>query len=84
MDTIGVSEKEDRFFESVDFVLDLVRLEVRLELGEIIDGTLAVGGCNNVLGILPDISSDPVPSGLHSGDGVCKSTVLCGALDRAM
>jgi len=76
MDAIGVGEEEDRFFESVDFVLDLVRFEVRLELGEIVDRTLAVGSCNNVLGVLPDISSDSVPSGLYSGDGVCKSTVL--------
>jgi len=84
MDTIGISEEEDRFFESVDLVLDLVSFEVRLELGEVVDGTLAVGSCNNVLGILPDISSDPVPGSLYSGDGVCKSTVLYGALDRAM
>jgi len=48
-------------FELLDLCFNLVVFQVRLELGEIVDGALAVGRGNKVLGILPDVFGDLSP-----------------------
>jgi len=48
-------------FELLDLCFNLVVSEVGLELGEIVDGALAVGRGDNVFGILPDVFGDLSP-----------------------
>lgn len=64
MDVVGVGEKEDALFEVGDFVVHLVLLDMRLELGEVVDSAFAVGGSNHMSGVLPDISGDFAPGSL--------------------
>lgn len=67
---IRVGEVEDALLESLYLVVHLVRLNVRLEHSEVVDGSLAVSGGNNILGILPDIFGDFTPGSFDSSDGV--------------
>jgi hypothetical protein len=58
---VGIGVVKDGVFELLDLRFDLVVLKMRLKLGEIVDGALAVGRCDNVLGILPDVLRDFSP-----------------------
>ena len=62
MPGVGVGEEENGLLERLHLVVHLVRLDVRLELSQIVDGALAVGGSNHVLGILPDVGGHLAPS----------------------
>ena len=77
---VGVGEEEDRLFERLDLGIHLVRLDVRLELGEVVHGALAVRGGDHVRRVLPDVLSDLAPRGLDGGDGVGECAVLRSAV----
>ena len=49
---------------------------MRLELGEVVDSTFTVSGCNDICGVLPDVSGNLAPGCLDGCDGVGESTVL--------
>ena len=74
----GIGEEEDGLLECLHLGVHLVHLDVRLELGEVVDGALAVGGCDDVGGVSPDVEGNLAPCGLDSSDGVGKGTVLSG------
>ena len=73
---VGVGEVEDGLLEGLHLGVHLVRLDVRLELGEVVDRALAVGGGDNVLGVLADVLCDLAPCSLDGGDRVGEGTVL--------
>ena len=73
---IGVGEEEDRLFERLDLGIHLVRLDVRLELGEVVHGALAVSGSDNVRRVLAQVLCDLAPCCLDGCDGVGEGTVL--------
>jgi hypothetical protein len=58
---VRVRVVEDGVFEFLDLCFNFVVLEIRLELGEVVDGALAVGSGDNILGILPDVFGDFSP-----------------------
>ena len=76
MAVVGVGEVEDGGLEGLDLGVHLVRLDVRLELGEVVDRALAVGGGDNVLRVLANVLCDLAPSSLDGGDRVGEGTVL--------
>ena len=76
MDPVRVRVVKDGVFELLDLCFDLVVLKMRLELEEIVDGALAVGRGDNVLGILPDVFGDFSPGSFDCRDRVRQSAVL--------
>lgn len=70
MPVVRIGEEEDGVLKVHDGVVHLVRLDLRLEHGEVVDGALAVGGGDDVLGILPDVFCDFAPGSFDGGDGV--------------
>jgi len=58
---VRVRVVKDGVFELLDLCLNLVDSKMRLKLGEIVDGALAVGRGDNILGILPDVFGDFSP-----------------------
>jgi hypothetical protein len=52
MEPVCVGEEEDGFFKLGDFVIHLVLLDVRFGMRQVVDGTLAMGSCDNVSRIL--------------------------------
>ena len=76
MEVVGVGEVEDGLLERGDLVLHLVRLDVRLELRQVVDGALAVGRSDHVGRVLPNVLGDVAPGSLDSRDGVGEGTVL--------
>ena len=83
MSVVGVGEVEDALLECGDLVVHLVRLDMGLELGEVVDGALAVSGSNHVCRVLPDIRGDFAPSSLDGSNGVSQSTVLVKISQRS-
>ena len=73
---VGVGEEEDRLFERLDLGIHLVRLDVRLELGEVVHGALAVGGSDDVRRVLAQVLCDLAPRRFDCGDGVGQGAVL--------
>ena len=73
---IGVGEEEDRLFERLDLGIHLVRLDVRLELGEVVHGALAVGGSDDVRRVLAQVLCDLAPRSFYGSDGVGQGPVL--------
>lgn len=51
-------------------------LNVRLELGEVVDSTLAVSSSNDICWVLPNVSGNFAPGCLDGCDGVSESTIL--------
>ena len=76
MSVVGVGEEEDRLLKGSDLRVHLVFLDVRLELREVVDRALAVGGRNHVGRVLPDVLRHLAPGGLDGGDGVRERAVL--------
>ena len=70
MEIVSVGEVENGFFECLNLGIHLVRLDVRLELREVVNCTLAVGGSDNVSGILANIFGDLAPGGFDSSDRI--------------
>lgn len=70
MEVVGVSEVENGFLEGLNLGVHLVSLDMRLELREVVDCTLAVGGSDNIVGILADIFGNLAPGSLNGSDGV--------------
>ena len=60
-----IGEEEDRFFKLGDFIIHLLLLDVRLEMGQVVDSTLAMGSCDNVSRILAYLLCDFSPSSFH-------------------
>ena len=75
---VRIGEVENGLLKCFDLVIHLVSFDMRLELREVVDGALAVGGSDHVGGVLPDVGGNFAPSGLDSGDGVGESTILHG------
>ena len=73
---VRIGKEEDRLFESLYLGIHLVCLDVRLELGEVVDGALAVGGGNHVCPVLADVLGDLAPCCLNGGDRVGEGAVL--------
>ena len=76
MTVVGIGEEENRLLECLHLIVHLVRLDVRLELGEVVDGALAVRRGDHVGGVLADVLGDLAPRGLDGGDGVGEGAVL--------
>ena len=73
---VRVGEVEDGLLECLHFAVHLVLLDVGLELGEVVDGALAVGGSDHVRRVLPNVRRDLAPCGFNSSDRVGEGTVL--------
>ena len=73
---VRVGEEEDGLLERLDLGLHLVHLDVRLELGEVVDGTLAVGGSDDEGRVLPDVLCNLAPCSLNCSNRVGQSAVL--------
>jgi hypothetical protein len=77
MSVVCIGKVEDRLFEFLDGLLHLgTALDMGLELGEVVDGTLAVSGRDNVLGALADLFGDFAPGCFYGADRVGESAVL--------
>lgn len=76
MHVVSICEKEDRLLEFLNLVVHFVGLDMGLELGEVVDSTFTVSGCNDICGVLPDVSGNLAPGCLDGCDGVGESTVL--------
>ena len=50
--------------------------EVWFEMRKVIDCSLSMCRCDDMLRVLPDFTGDPVPSRLDSCDGVGKGAIL--------
>ena len=78
MPVVGVGVVEDGLLKVLDGIIHLVRLDMGFELREVVNGALAVGGSDEVRGILPNVQRDLAPRGLDGSDGVGQRTVLSG------
>ena len=67
MFVVGVGEEEDGLLERLDRGVHLVRADVGLELGEVVDGALAVCGGDDIGGVVADVEGDLGPCGLDGG-----------------
>lgn len=76
MEVMRVGEVKDGLLEPLDLAFDLVIPEVRLKLREVVHSALAMGGGNNVVGVLPNVSGDLGPGSLDGGNRVGQSAVL--------
>ena len=76
MFVVSVSEEEDRLFEGGDFVVHFVSLDVRLEHGEVVDCTFAVGGGDDIVWVEAKVDGYFPPGCLYGGDGVGQGAVL--------
>lgn len=76
MPVIGVGEEEDGIFEIHDGVVHLMRLDLGLEHGKVVDGTFAMSGGDNMLRILSNVFRYFAPGSFNSRDGVGQCTVL--------
>ena len=65
---VRVGEEEDGLLERLHGSVHLVRLDVRLELREVVDRALAVRRGDDVRGVLADVERDFAPRGLDGGD----------------
>ena len=70
MEVVSVGEVKNGFLECLNFTLHLVGLDVRLELRKVIDCALAVGGGNNICGILANVFGNFAPGSFDGSDGV--------------
>ena len=76
---VGVGEEEDRLLERLHLRVHLVCGNVGLEVGEVVDGTLAVGRGDDMGGVLADVEGDFGPCCLDGCDGVGQGAVLVNA-----
>ena len=76
MKPIGVGKEEDGFFKFGNFIVHLMLFDVWFEAGQAVGGTLAMGGCKDVFGILADFLRDFAPSGFNCCCRVRESTIL--------
>ena len=74
--SVGVGEEENGLLERLHLGVHLVRRDVRLEVGEVVDGALAVGCGDDVGGVLADVEGDFCPCCLDGCDGVGQGAVL--------
>ena len=74
---VCVGEEEDGLLKCLHLEVYLVRLDVGLELGEVVDCALAVGGSDDICRVLPDVGSNLAPCGFDCSDGV--GELLCTA-----
>lgn len=65
-----ISEVENRLLELRNLAIHLVIFDLRTVLLEVIDGTLAMSGSDNGLGVEAEISGDLAPCCLDGCDGV--------------
>ena len=65
MKPMCVGEEEDGFFKFGDFIIHLVLLDVRLEVRQVVDSTLAMGSCDDISRILAYVLCDFAPSSFH-------------------
>jgi hypothetical protein len=75
---VSVGKVENRLLKVLDFVGHVFRLDIRTETGEVVDGTLAVCGSDNVFWVLADVLCNFAPCGLDGSDRVGQSAVLKG------
>lgn len=73
---VRVGVVENGLLESLNLGVHLVSLDFGLELGEVVDGTLAVSCGDNVLRVLANVFGDLAPGGFYSSDRVGKSAIL--------
>lgn len=76
MRCIGVCVKENRFFEGVYLGFDLMCLQMRFKLSEVVNSTLAMRSGNDICRVLPDVSRNFTPSRLDSSNGISKCAIL--------
>lgn len=76
MTVVGIGEEEDGLFKVGDLVVHLVRFDMRLELGKVVDSALSVGGGDDMVGVLPDVLCDFAPGSFYSLDRVSECAVL--------
>lgn len=73
---VSVGVVEDGLLEGLNLAVHLVGLDIRLELGEVVDSALAVGSCDDIVRVLPNILGNFAPGCFYSGDGVGECTIL--------
>lgn len=76
MQAVRICKEEDGFLKLLDFGVHLVGLDMGFELREVVDGALAVGGCDHVGRVLPDILGNLAPSGLDGSNRVGECAIL--------
>lgn len=76
MHAVRVGEEENALFEFLNFGVHLVRLDFRLELREVVDSALAVGGSDHVGRVLPDVLRNLSPCSLDGSNGIGECAVL--------
>ena len=76
MPVVGVGIIEDGLLEVLDGIVHLVRLDVGLELREVVNGALAVGGGDHVGRVLPDVLCDLAPCRFDGGNRVGECSIL--------
>ena len=76
MKVVRVGEVENGLLECLHLTVHLVLLDVGLELCQVVNGALAVGGSDNVGGVLANVLCDLAPCCLDGCDGVGQGAVL--------
>ena len=79
---VRVGEEEDGLFERLNLRVHLVRRDVGLEVGEVVDGALAVRCGDDVRWVLADVEGDFGPCCFDGCDGVGQGAVLVNAFGR--
>jgi hypothetical protein len=67
---VRIGKVEDSLLECLDLAVHLMRLNMGLEHGEVVDCTLPVGCTDDILGVLPDVFGNFAPSCLDGCDRV--------------
>jgi hypothetical protein len=76
MQGMCIRKKENHLLELGDLRVHLVSPQMRFELGEVVDRSLAVCRGYNVLRVLPNLVRHFVPSGFDCRNGIGQSAVL--------
>jgi hypothetical protein len=75
---ISIRIKENCLFKSVNLSLDLMSLQMRFELSQVVNGTLSVGSSDNICGVLPDVPRNFTPSRFNGSNRVSQCAILSG------
>jgi hypothetical protein len=60
-----VGKEQDGFLKYGNFIIHLMLFDVWFEAGQTVGSTLAMGGCEDVIRILPDFLCDSAPSSFN-------------------
>lgn len=72
----GIGVIENGFFKGIYLSFNLMSLQMRFELSEVVNSSFTVCSGNNIGRVLPDVSRYFTPGCFDSSDGVGKCSVL--------